>query len=104
MSEKLSSLVAKYQKDLELEAGQTFLKGSFGRSLMGENEYPTRIFWVILCWNKAKTIEFLRESKLIKSEPQVSSVSVKLSECVLLKHYVLVYSFRRVKTTKNLYD
>ena len=36
MSEKLSSLVANYQKYLELDASQTFLKGSFGRSLMGE--------------------------------------------------------------------
>ena len=74
MSEKSSPLVAKYEKDLELEAGQIFLKDSFGRSLKGEIEYSTRIFWIILCWNKVKTIGFLRETKLIIS-------AVKCNKC-----------------------
>ena len=66
MVDKFEAVVKKYQ-DL-LEISMTLPATSYGRSLVGRNGVPTRLFFAYLFMGSSNGIAFLKETGLIRSE------------------------------------
>jgi transposase-like protein len=65
MAQSFSNVVKAYQEEMNLPC---LPKGSFGRSLVGADGFPTNMFFGVLFSDHERDIKFLQECGLLKKE------------------------------------